>query len=299
MLSAKELEQANVEGQARAGEIVERARKRSLSMAGKPFAGYLIAEGDSWYDYPLFEDTVEALEDDHNYDVRSAAHHGDTAMGIAYEPDQLKKVNDIFENLAKDGRKARAIIVSCAGNDVVAALGNLVNHRLANLGPLNASVVDGVIRQQVPAAVSHLLGALTSFSKEYFGEARPTLIHGYGNPVPDGRGYPVLGLSGPWLKPVFAQRGWVTADPQAPDELQANADVMRQLMKTYNEEVLPAVVAAAGPHCSYVDVRPALQSDLSGYQGSWRDELHATKPGFKAVAALINARIQQVAPTVP
>ena len=39
-------------------------------------AGTLIAEGDSWFDYP-FCDVLKALEDEHGFDVESVAHKGD------------------------------------------------------------------------------------------------------------------------------------------------------------------------------------------------------------------------------
>jgi hypothetical protein len=44
-----------------------------------------------------------------------------------------------------------------------------------------------------------------------------------------------------------------------------------------------------------------LTSVVAGgaYESSWHDEMHATKAGFKAVAALIDAAIQAVAPVVP
>src|SRR5229473_2502907 len=44
--------------------------------------GLLIAEGDSWFDYP-FHDVLRLLEDDHGYDVESVAHRGDTVEDMA------------------------------------------------------------------------------------------------------------------------------------------------------------------------------------------------------------------------
>jgi hypothetical protein len=38
-------------------------------------AGFLLAMGDSWFDYP-FCDVLKVL-DAHGYDIESAAHHGD------------------------------------------------------------------------------------------------------------------------------------------------------------------------------------------------------------------------------
>jgi hypothetical protein len=46
-------------------------------------AGTLLAEGDSWFDYPL-HDVLRLLEDDFGYDVESVAHKGDRVEEMAY-----------------------------------------------------------------------------------------------------------------------------------------------------------------------------------------------------------------------
>ena len=45
--------------------------------------GVLVAEGDSWFDYP-FHDILKVLQDDYAYDVESVAHHGDIVEDMAY-----------------------------------------------------------------------------------------------------------------------------------------------------------------------------------------------------------------------
>ncbi len=39
-------------------------------------AGYLVAAGDSWFDYP-FHDVLKQLEDNYGYNIESAARAGD------------------------------------------------------------------------------------------------------------------------------------------------------------------------------------------------------------------------------
>ena len=48
-------------------------RTRSFAAAARGAAGLLVAEGDSWFQYPFYN-TLEALEDEHGYDVESVAH---------------------------------------------------------------------------------------------------------------------------------------------------------------------------------------------------------------------------------
>lgn len=301
MATSELLARAAESGRERARRLIERAARRRAAALAIPFQGYLVAEGDSWFDYPFFEDVLEALEDRHHFEVLSAAHHGDTAGSMAYDAGQLRRLHDLVRGLAEERRKARAILVSCGGNDVVEALGTILNHAGSGLDRLNQAVLRGVLREQVPAAIAGLLGSIHAFCERYFGERRPVLIHGYGAPVPDGRGYPLLGLCGPWLKPAFALRGHVTREPQDEAELRANCEAMAELMRVFNDEVLPEVAAACGPGVFHVDVRGALTNELSGrrYEQAWRDEMHATRAGFEAVAAAFARRIGEVAPEVP
>ena len=48
----------------------------------------LVAEGDSWFDYP-WQDVLRMLEDRHGYDVESVAHKGDRIEDMAYSGGQL------------------------------------------------------------------------------------------------------------------------------------------------------------------------------------------------------------------
>src|SRR5689334_4780161 len=70
--------------------------------AGKPplSAGMLVAEGDSWFDYPL-DDILKDLEDDYAYDIESVAHHGDIVEEMAYT-DQLDTFTARIEKLLRN-----------------------------------------------------------------------------------------------------------------------------------------------------------------------------------------------------
>jgi hypothetical protein len=62
------------------------ASARALFGAEKT-AGALIAEGDSWFDYPM-QDVLRLLEDDYLFDAESVAHKGDCkAKSIFYMHD--------------------------------------------------------------------------------------------------------------------------------------------------------------------------------------------------------------------
>lgn len=297
MATKQQIEKALQDGRQGAQAVFQRSRQPS-TFAG-PFQGYLLVEGDSWFDYPFFEDTAAALESDYGYDVKSVAHYGDTVTSMAYDPGQLRRLNELFRDMKDAKRVPRAILLSGGGNDIVEALAVLLNHHASGLPAVNASVAAGLLHEQLPLAIGRLVGSLQELSQQHFGQVRPLLLHGYALPVPDGRGYPILGLKGPWLKPAFARRGWVSQEPQPEGELLANAQAIASVMNAFNDDVLPSVVSAAGAGVTHVDVRSALRCDLDCYRHDWRDELHATSPGFKAVARLFDAAIRTVAPVVP
>lgn len=50
--------------------------------------GTLMAEGDSWFDYP-WKNVLSCLEDKHGYDVESMAHKGDHVEHMAYDGGNL------------------------------------------------------------------------------------------------------------------------------------------------------------------------------------------------------------------
>lgn len=280
------IQQSFKAGEERANGLITRSRAVSFA----PTAGFLIAEGDSWFDYPFFQDILEALEEDHHYKIRSAAHAGDTAEGMAYEDNQLEKLRKLFVEMKEDQKTPKAVLLSCGGNDVAQFCELLLNHKKSKLPVLNESIVDGLLNQRVKAAISALISSVMVFSQTYFGTQLPILLHGYGYPVPDGRGYPVLSLSGPWLKPGFTAKGYVTQDPQTIAELRQNADVMVTLIDRFH--AILAEIASAPEFASavrLVDLRAVFSNDLTGakYQQDWRDEMHATKPAFKRAAALI------------
>jgi hypothetical protein len=276
-------------GEERADELISQ-----VSFAAAT-AGYLIAEGDSWFDYPMLHDIVEALEDDHHYKVRTAAHFGDTAESIAYEDNQLDKLRKVFEELKDDNKTPKAVLLSCGGNDVAHIFDILLNHKKSKLPALNDAIVDALLKVRLKAALVSLISSVITFSKHYFpGTPLPVLIHGYGYPVPDGRGFPVLGLAGPWLKPGFVAKGYVTTDPQNTAELKQNADLVKNVLERFNQVLIEiAGIPEFAGIVKYVDLRGIFSDVLANnaYQKDWRDEMHATPPAFKRAATEIAKHI--------
>ena len=286
--TASQIDRAAIRhGRAQAKAILGARKKTAGAKGPKGLNGLLIAEGDSWFDYPFF-DTLERLEGKFSFEVESVAHKGDTLEQIAYDPTQGTALARMFEKLGDDGKVPRAILLSGGGNDIAGTeFAMLLNHATSGLQDVNESVVKGVIDERLRFAVISVLSGVTQLSLAHFGKKVPVVIHGYGYAVPDGRGYKggFWILPGPWLEPGFRQKGYV-APPQLEVDLPRCTEIMERLMDRFNAMI--AAVAALptfSSHVTYLDLRKVLSNALpSGYRSSWGDELHPTKAGFEEVA---------------
>jgi hypothetical protein len=197
-------------GQKLAAKVIasrEKRRKGGLEAKG-PSSGLVIAEGDSWFDYPFF-DTLERLEDSFNFEIESVAHKGDTVEAMAYDASQTATLGRLFEKLGRLNSQPRAILLSGGGNDSAGdEFAIMLNHASSGLPPLNDRVAEGIIDVRLKFAMVSVISGVTALSRHYFNRAVPIILHGYGHAVPDGRGY--MGgtwiLPGPWLKPGFPRR---------------------------------------------------------------------------------------------
>jgi lysophospholipase L1-like esterase len=254
----------------RVGERLQRA------VGGPATAGVLVAEGDSWFDYP-FNDILSLLEDQHGYDVESVAHKGDRVEEMAYGGGQLDEVTRRLEKLLRRGIIPRAILLSGGGNDVAGdEFGMLLNHARSAIAGLNDQVITGVIDQRVRLAYVTILNAITHVCRARLERALPILVHGYDYPVPDGRGF--LGgwwfLPGPWLEPGFREKGF--------GRLPEGVTLARQLIDRFNAQLRAVAALDAFPHVTYVDLRGTL-SIGADYRTWWDNELHPTRLGFERV----------------
>jgi lysophospholipase L1-like esterase len=258
---------------ARPPAVTERLQR---AVGGPATAGVLVAEGDSWFDYP-FNDILSLLEDQHGYDVESVAHKGDRVEEMAYGGGQLDELTRRLEKLLRRGIIPRAILLSGGGNDVAGdEFGMLLNHARSAIAGLNEQVITGVIDQRVRLAYVTILNAITHVCRARLERALPILVHGYDYPVPDGRGF--LGgwwfLPGPWLEPGFREKGF--------GRLPERVTLARQLIDRFNAQLRAVAALEAFPHVTYVDLRGTL-SIGADYRTWWDNELHPTRLGFERV----------------
>lgn len=251
------------------------AKARALFGTRKS-VGVLIAEGDSWFDYPM-QDVLRLLEDDYLYDVESVAHKGDNVEDMAHSKGQFEEFARRLEKLLRDAKIPRAILLSGGGNDIAGdEFVILLNHATSTLPPLNEDIVRGLIDVRLKEAYVSILSGLTAIAKSYLGRPIPIVAHGYDYPVPDGRGF--LGgwwqLPGPWLKPAFQRKGH--------GDLAKNTLMIVQLIDRFNTMLAAVSALPEFAHVHYLDLRGTLKHDAT-YKQHWANEMHPNATGFDLV----------------
>lgn len=281
----------------------ERAKRligRDAVVARAVSRGTLVVGGDSWFDYPAFQDIVEALESQHQYRIRSAAHFGDTAESMAYEDKQLDRVRRLLKDLRDSGDPQQVpsgVLLSCGGNDIVNAFAMILNHRASGLEALNADVVRGLLDIRLKAAIVSLVSSVLAFCNEYFPAATfPVLLHGYGHPFQTVEAF--RSASGWWvLGSSRLSRFAVTSAPSRKQRRRlAPVPLSSRSSSTASNDNVLSPIAAHGAftgRVKHVDLRPIFNNQVAGnaYRQTWRDEIHATQSAYSLAATAFHEQL--------
>lgn len=256
-----------------------RSRTRRMKSVKWETAGFLVALGDSWFDYP-FHDILTVLHE-HGYNIESAAHHGDRIESMAYRGGQLDLFARCLQKVLDHGVEPIAVLLSGGGNDIAGQeFGMLLNSTVSPIHGWNDEIVDGLLRQRIATAYQALITAINDICKCYMNHTLPVVVHGYDYPVPDGRG--VFGgwpFPGPWLEPGFREKGFA--------DLAGNVLLMKDLLDRFNRTLSYLTQDPTFDNVRYVNLLGTLSTDLrkNAYRRSWDNELHPTERGFNAIAA--------------
>ncbi len=252
------------------------ASAEMMAAAGPQAIGTLVAEGDSWFDYPL-NDVLRFLEDRHGYDVESAAHAGDSVEQMAYSSGQLEEFLRRIEKLLRRGVVPRAVVLSGGGNDLAGPeFAMLLNHADSTIAGLSEPILKGVIDERLRTAYMVIISSVTRACEARLGRKIPIVVHGYDYPVPDGRGVGgIFGfLPGPWLEPGFRVKGFARLDDRRP--------IIAVLIDRFNQMLAEVAAIPDFEHVHHLDLRRTLTS--ANYKTDWANELHPSPKGFETVA---------------
>lgn len=251
--------------------------------AAGPQKGTVLGIGDSWLDYPKWAagNLRQSLER-RGWDVYDLADNGARLSEIAYEDGKQEKIVRAFQKTRDAGKQLRGVFLSGGGNDLVAVMEFLLNHRKSGLPDLSANVLQALFEEKLPAALHFLIGALDEYALHYYGTIFPIVTHGYDYPYPTGEGF-LSGfgpLPGPWLKPPFVTQGFNG------DDVDGNHLLLTRVIDAWNAQL--EQVAAVIPHLHYLDFRGTLTRE------DWNDELHPTGDGFEALGEKADAKLVEV-----
>ncbi len=140
------------------------AKKTAAASGGAPSGsrGVLVAEGDSWFDYPFY-DVLQKLDDEFGWDVENVAHRGDSVESMAYDGGQLADFVRAIQRVVRRGEAPHAILMSGGGNDVAGdSFAMLLNHRSSPVYGFNPAVLDGVVQTRIRLAYTTMLSAVTA-----------------------------------------------------------------------------------------------------------------------------------------
>ena len=258
--------------------------RHELQMKSRRGSVLLVAEGDSWFDfpYPCRTDIVKQMQ--HlGYAVSEVADSTHTLEFMATKEHQKHEFEDVVNKLAKRKTRPTAVLLSGGGNDFIDRLPLLLNEYDPKIPTLDEKEVNDFVENHIRKFYEEWLKFVTDTCDKAFEniERIPIIIHGYAYVVPDGRGLPLYKEN--WLKKEFRAKGH--------RDLAQNTKTMATLINMFNDVLSALAGNRSFDHVHYVNLRDTLSNDLSRmngkrrYKEDWGDELHPTNEGFARVAA--------------
>ena len=261
----------------------------------------LLAQGDSWFDYPPGTDLIHCLHEKHGHTISNIAVAGSTLNDEAYGPvpRELFGLPNIGPRLSNDPSRIAelihricadrpdALLLSAGGNDVAGdAFFSFINNALSGLTSVNRKTLDGVVNTTFRTAYKFMIQRALEASEEA-GIKMPIFLHGYDYPWPDGRGLlNFIGWRiGPWFDDTFNHKNY---------QNKSSGDLLRrhEIIKLFIDEInvmqqnlvmMPKFLNKV----FHVDLRGTLLS-----RNDWANELHPNNDGFAMLAAKINYALQ-------
>lgn len=247
----------------------------------------LVAEGDSWFQFPLLvEEIVDHLNEHYSVSCLSAA--GDTLDNMVHgRPEYLR-------GLKKQKARVKAFLFSAAGNDIIGEDPVTGEPVLLELLRDYNGKPDDVVGNINLIALAGKLTMLKDGYRKVIANVRsesgldqlPILIHGYDYVFPypegpaDGRD-PLHAKKNEWLGGPFDQKNF------------PRTGLRRNIIRLMLDELYRMMLELAGDpaitRVHVVDCRGAMPAP-----GDWIDEIHGTSDGFRKVAKRFRKQLQDL-----
>lgn len=221
----------------------------------------IVAEGDSWFLYPiLVKDTIDYLMDD--WPVKSLAWAGDTLANY-------KKSGDLLKAVIK--YEPKHVLISGGGNDIIGSeIQNLLKDNVQNAKE-PTDYLNGNFAPQIKKLGEYYIYFFKELSAHPYVEK--IIVHGYDYIRAD---HAKIVTKGGWLNKYLEKKG-------IHDYLERER-LIRYLIDTFNNELQRVVNTF--PKAKYLDMRGIVDKD------EWFDEIHPNDIGYKKVADKFISEIQ-------
>jgi hypothetical protein len=262
---------------ARIAAYLQYLKSRPATPASPP---RVIADGDSWFDYPEILLTgggvINHLMDISGVKILSTAHYGDSVQQML----GVEKRQRIEVLLKKPGFDI--LLFSGGGNDI--AGDQFCLWLKPNTGGGAVSAVDAGRLQEILGVVEDGYRDLIDIRDRCAPDCW-IVTHAYDFPRPSDKG--VCGL-GPWLKPSLDYRGWKKA---------ADQFVIGKMVLTQFNDMLVALEAeqrAAGKNFLHVRTQGTLNP-----RADWANEIHPNTAGFTKIARVFSSALNGISGAFP
>jgi hypothetical protein len=239
-----------------------------------------LAIGDSWFDYPLYNNlalppwdfgilgvsNLKALGNPQPV-ILSLAHWGWASTQVLTWQNQEKMIDSIQTGPWTNGKGPDAILASFGGDDIA---GDQLAIYLTYGGHLaTASARFQGVLDSVQASYEDLIAF-----RDIFAPGVPIFAHCYDYPLASG--LPADSLAGPWLKPSFDFALYASADAQT---------VLHDMIQKFYD-MLQNLASVAKNNLYLVDTRGTIAA------GDWSNEIHPNPDGFYKLAQKFLAALQ-------
>src|SRR5215831_7064903 len=136
----------------------------------------LVAQGDSWFDYPVSWDLIDWLKHAHGHDIDDLGVAGATLNDIVYGPvpknflgiPQSNDVSREAELISRiEAKQPDGVLLSGGGNDIAGPeFFSFINNALANLQNPNQEVLQGVASETFQKAYSDLIELINAKAQQ-------------------------------------------------------------------------------------------------------------------------------------
>ena len=236
----------------------------------------LLADGDSWFDYPLSgalpiaSDVIVKLDGliSPRPTILNLAHHGDATTELLGVTKRARLLNALQE--PKNGT-FDAILFSGGGNDLVGDQFRLWLNDADTVGRDPAKAIDQGALDDIIGVVETAYLDLVA-ARDRVDKSIPVFVHAYDFALPTDNG--VCGV-GPWLFPSLMSRGWM--HNTGPADLAVGAQIVRLILVQFHQ-LLTKLAGTAGNNIVFVETQGTLAPV------EWANELHPDPAGFQKIA---------------